>query len=138
MFEIRDLNHVNLVVTDLAAAKRFYCETLGMEDLPRPADLLVRGAWLRSQSAEIHLIVAAYATHAPGDLSYAISQQPGIDIGSSRHFSLVINDTDELVQRLNARGVVIVLGPVTRFGGLVQTYCYDPDGHLVEFTQLPG
>ena len=59
MFEIRDLNHVNLVVRDLAAAKRFYCETLGMEDLPRPADLQVRGAWLRSQSAEIHLIVEA-------------------------------------------------------------------------------
>ncbi len=66
MFEIRDLNHVNLVVKDLAAAKRFYCGALEMTDLPRPADLEVRGAWLRSQSAEIHLIVEAYATHAPG------------------------------------------------------------------------
>jgi catechol 2,3-dioxygenase-like lactoylglutathione lyase family enzyme len=138
MFEIRDLNHVNLVVKDLASAKSFYCETLGMEDLPRPADLQVRGAWLHSQSAEIHLIVEAYATHAPGDLSYAISKQPGIDIGSSRHFSLVINNTQALVQRLAAHGIEIAFGPVTRFGGLVQTYCYDPDGHLVEFTQLPA
>ena len=137
MFEIRDLNHVSLVVKDLAAAKRFYCDALGMEDLPRPADLLVRGAWLRSQSAEIHLIVEAYATHAPGDLSYAVSTQPGIDIGSSRHFSLVINDTQELVRRLAESGIAIIFGPVTRFGGIVQTYCYDPDGHLVEFTQLP-
>ena len=137
MFEIRDLNHVNLVVKDLTAAKRFYCEMLGMEDLPRPADVQVRGAWLRSQSAEIHLIVEAFATHAPGDLSYAVSKQPDIDFGSSRHFSLVINDTDELVKRLKAHGSVIVLGPVTRFGGIVQTYSYDPDGHLVEFTQLP-
>ena len=138
MFEIRDLNHVNLVVKDLAAAKRFYCGALGMEDLPRPADLLVRGAWLRSQSAEIHLIVEAYATHAPGDLSYAVSKQPGIDIGSSRHFSLVINDTEPLLQRLADHGYDVAFGPVTRFGGIVQTYCYDPDGHLVEFTQLPG
>ena len=91
MFEIRDLNHVNLVVKDLAAAKRFYCGALEMTDLPRPADLPVRGAWLRSQSAEIHLIVEAHATHAPGDLSYAVSKQPGIDIGSSRHFSLAPN-----------------------------------------------
>ncbi len=30
----------------------------------------------------------------------------------------------------------IAFGPVTRFGGIVQTYCYDPDGHLVEFTRL--
>jgi catechol 2,3-dioxygenase-like lactoylglutathione lyase family enzyme len=136
MFEIRDLNHVNLVVKDLSAAKRFYCEALGMEDLPRPADLQVRGAWLRSQSAEIHLIVEEYATHAPGDLSYAISQQTGVDIGSSRHFSLVINDTQELVRRLATYGFAVAFGPITRFGGIVQTYCYDPDGHLVEFTQL--
>lgn len=136
MLEIRDLNHVNLVVKDLAAAKRFYCEALGMEDLPRPADLQVRGAWLRSGSAEIHLIVEAYATHAPGDLSYAVARQPDVDIGSSRHFSLVINDTEALLRRLAAYDYVAVFGPVTRFGGIVQTYCFDPDGHLVEFTQL--
>jgi catechol 2,3-dioxygenase-like lactoylglutathione lyase family enzyme len=138
MFEIRDLNHVNLVVNDLAAAKRFYCGVLGMAERPRPADLQIRGAWLHSQSAEIHLIVAAYATHAPGDLSFAVSKQPGIDLGSSRHFSLVIDDTQALVERLRERGVEIAFGPITRFGGIVQTYCYDPDSHLVEFTQLPG
>ena len=137
MLEIRDLNHVNMVVKDLAVAKRFYCEVLGMTDLPRPSDLEVRGAWLRSQSAEIHLIVEAYATHVPGDLSYAIAQAPGVDLGSSRHFSLVINDTGALLQRLQEHGVAIAFGPITRFGGIVQTYCYDPDGHLVEFTQLP-
>jgi catechol 2,3-dioxygenase-like lactoylglutathione lyase family enzyme len=137
MFEIRDLNHVNLVVKDLAAAKRFYCQALGMAERPRPVDLQVRGAWLCSQSAEIHLIVEAYATHAPGDLSCAIAGQPGVDIGSSRHFSLVINDTQALLDRLAAQGYAIAFGPVARFGGLVQTYCYDPDGHLVEFTQLP-
>ncbi len=138
MLEIRDLNHVNMVVKDLAAAKRFYCDVLGMTDLPRPADLQVRGAWLRSGRAEIHLIVEAYAPHAPGDLSYVVVGQPGIDLGSSRHFSLVINDTPELRQRLAAHGIAIAFGPMTRFGGIVQTYCYDPDGHLVEFTQLPG
>jgi catechol 2,3-dioxygenase-like lactoylglutathione lyase family enzyme len=138
MLEIRDLNHVNLVVKDLAAAKRFYCETLGMDDLPRPADIQVRGAWLRSQSAEIHLLVEACATHAPGDFSYAVSRQPGVDIGSSRHFSLVINDTEQLLHLLADHGFEVAFGPVKRFGGIVQTYCYDPDCHLVEFTQLPG
>lgn len=137
MLEIRDLNHVNLVVKDLAAAKRFYCNTLGMTDLPRPADLQLTGAWLRSGSADVHLLVEACATHAPGDLSFERVGEPGVDIGSSRHFSLVINDTEALTERLAAGGVPIAFGPITRFGGLVQTYCYDPDGHLVEFTQLP-
>ncbi len=136
MLEIVDLNHVNLVVNDLQRAKHFYCEVLGMTDLPRPADLAVTGAWLRSGSAEIHLIVEAYATHAPGDLSFGAAAKPGVEIGSSRHFSLVINDTAVLVARLAECGVPIAFGPIARFGGLVQTYCYDPDGHLVVFTQL--
>lgn len=138
MFEIRDLNHVNMVVKDLAVSKHFYCEVLGMEDLRRPADLAVRGAWLRSGSAEIHLIVEPYATHAPGDLSFVLRGQPGLDMGSSRHFSLVIDSTEELNKRLAAYHIPVVFGPITRFGGVVQTYCYDPDGHLIEFTQLPG
>ena len=136
MLQIIDLNHVNLVVTDLARAKRFYCDVLGMAERPRPADVEIRGAWLHSQSAEVHLIVETYATHAPGDLSFAAPPREGADIASSRHFSLVINNTSALVERLEANGVTIVFGPVTRFGGIVQTYCYDPDRHLVEFTQL--
>lgn len=136
MLQIIDLNHLNLVVTDLARAKGFYCGVLGMAERLRPTDVEVRGAWLHSQSAEIHLIVEAYATHAPGDLSFAAPRREGVDIASSRHFSLVINDTSALVERLVANGVPIVFGPVTRFGGIVQTYCYDPDRHLVEFTQL--
>lgn len=138
MLEISDLNHVNMVVKDLAAAKHFYCHILGMTDLPRPTDLKIAGAWLRSGSAEIHLIVEGWATHAPGDLSFAVPAGPEVDRGSSRHFSLVINDTATLIARLTECGVPIVFGPITRFGGIVQTYCYDPDGHLVEFTQLPG
>jgi hypothetical protein len=54
----------------------------------------------------------------------------------SRHFSLVIDDTDALVRQLEANKVSIVFGPVKRLGGLVQTYCYDLDGHLIEFSQL--
>jgi hypothetical protein len=107
-----------------------------MTDLPRPVDLQLTGAWLRSGSAEVHLLVTAHATHVPGDLSFAVAGQEGVDIGSSRHFSLVINDTKVLVQRLAEYEVPIAFGPVARFGGIIQTYCYDPDGHLVEFTEL--
>jgi catechol 2,3-dioxygenase-like lactoylglutathione lyase family enzyme len=137
MFSILDLNHVNMVVHDVAAAKRFYCDILGMEALPRPADLTIPGAWLRSGTAELHLIQEDHATHAPGDLSAAAALDPDVDLGASRHFSLVVDDTDALVDHLHAQGVAIAFGPITRFGGIVQTYCYDPDGHLIEFTQLP-
>jgi glyoxylase I family protein len=135
MFEIRDLNHVNIVVKDVEASKRFYCKALGMEDVPRHPSFTFPGAWLRSGSAEIHLIQEDVATHAPGDLSFAASTDK--DLSFSRHFSLVIDDTDALVRQLQAHDMAIAFGPVERLGGLVQTYCYDLDGHLIEFTQFP-
>ncbi|MGD8473609.1 MAG: VOC family protein [Anaerolineae bacterium] len=137
MFEIQSLNHVNMVVRDVEASKRFYCDVLGMEDVPRHPSFTFPGAWLRSGSAEIHLIQEDVATHAPGDLSYAAAAITDKDLAFSRHFSLVIDDTDALVEQLQALDVDIAFGPVERLGGLVQTYCYDLDGHLIEFTQSP-
>jgi len=137
MFRIQALNHVNMVVKDVEASKRFYCEVLGMEDVPRHPSFTFPGAWLRSGSAELHLIQESVATHAPGDLSYAVAATTDKDLAFSRHFSLVIDDTDALVKQLQAHDVDIAFGPVERLGGLVQTYCYDLDGHLIEFTQNP-
>jgi catechol 2,3-dioxygenase-like lactoylglutathione lyase family enzyme len=137
MLEIQDLNHVNIVVRDVEASKQFYCDVLGMEDVPRHPSFTFPGAWLRSGSAEIHLIQEDVATHPPGDLSYAVAANTDKDLAFSRHFSLVIDDTDALVRQLQAHDVAIAFGPVKRLGGLVQTYCYDLDGHLIEFTQLP-
>jgi glyoxylase I family protein len=137
MFEIQDLNHVNIVVQDLDKAKKFYCGILGMEDVPRHSDFTLTGAWLRKNSAEIHLIQADAATHAPGDLSFAIADTTDKELSSSRHFSLVIDNTEKLVAQLKNHKVLITYGPVERPGGLVQTYCYDVDGHLIEFSQLP-
>jgi glyoxylase I family protein len=137
MFEISGLHHVNVIVRDVKVSKRFYCDVLGMEDVPRHPSFTFPGAWLRSGSAEIHLIQEDVATHAPGDLSYVVAASTDKDLSFSRHFSLVIDDTDALVRQLQAHDVAIAFGPVERLGGLVQTYCYDLDGHLIEFTQLP-
>ena len=137
MFEIQDLNHVNIIVQNLDKAKKFYCGILGMEDVPRHPDFTLSGAWLRKNSAEIHLIQVDAATHAPGDLSFAVVDTTDKELSASRHFSLVIDDTDSLVTQLKKHTVPIAYGPVKRPGGLVQTYCYDVDGHLIEFTQLP-
>jgi catechol 2,3-dioxygenase-like lactoylglutathione lyase family enzyme len=136
MLEIQDLNHVNIVVKDVEASKRFYCDVLGMEDVPRHTSFTFPGAWLRSGRAEIHLIQEDVATHAPGDLSHAVFASTDKDLAFSRHFSLVIDDTEALVEQLRVHGVPIAFGPVERLGGLSQTYCYDLDGHLIEFTQF--
>jgi glyoxylase I family protein len=136
MFEIQDLNHVNIVVADLEASRHFYCDILGMEAIERISDFTFPGGWFRKNSAEIHVIREDIATHAPGDASYPVADSTEKELSFSRHFSLVIDDTDKLVEQLEKYQVPIAYGPVERQGGLVQTYCYDPDGHLIEFTQF--
>lgn len=136
MFQIQAINHVNMVVDDIRRAVYFYSDILGMENIVRNPQFTLTGAWLRANNAEIHLIQADVATHAPGDLSFRVLETTDKEISSSRHFSLVIDDTQALVSQLQKHQVRIVLGPVERPNGLVQTYCYDPDGHLIEFTEL--
>jgi len=136
MFEIQDINHVNMVVRDLDKAIRFYCEILGMENATRNPAFASRGAWLRKNNAEIHLIHVDSATHAPGDLSFTAAKTTDKEISNSRHFSLVIDNTESLVDQLQKYNIPIVYGPIDRSGGLVQTYCYDTDGHLIEFSQF--
>ena len=59
-------------VGDLDAARHFYCDLLGFEELPRP-DFGIDGAWLRVGDLQLHLIVldepregsAHFALHVP-------------------------------------------------------------------------
>ena len=44
-----------------------------MIDVPRHPSFNFPGAWLRSNSAEIHLVQEDFATHAPGDLSFQVA-----------------------------------------------------------------
>jgi len=136
MFEIQDIHHVNIVVKSLEKSIWFYSEVLGMKNTTRNPAFASRGAWLRKNGAEIHLIQVDSATHEPGDLSFAVADTTDKELSNSRHFSLAINDTDTLVSQLQNYDIPIVYGPIERPGGLVQTYCYDPDGHLIEFSHF--
>jgi catechol 2,3-dioxygenase-like lactoylglutathione lyase family enzyme len=52
------LDHVQLAMPagEEAAARRFYGEVLGLEEIPKPAALAGRGgAWFRGGSVELHL-----------------------------------------------------------------------------------
>ena len=107
---MQDLNHVNVVVKDVEASKHFCCDVLGMENVPCYPRFTLSGAWLRRGSAEIHLIQQDVATHAPGDLGQAVAASTDKDLAFSRYFSLVIDDTDALVEQLQAHDVATAFG----------------------------
>ncbi len=121
--KVNGLNHVALRCTDLDRTRKFFAETLGLEEITRPA-FNFPGAWFAAGRQEIHLIVGVPDTRRQG--------------AGGDHFSLEIDDMDEAVARMKARKAKIVGGPGKRPDGALQLYVESPDGHIVELTMMPG
>lgn len=118
--------HVNIVVTDLEAAKDFYGGKFGFELLPRPDFGGFPGAWYRLGAVQLHLSV--------------VERMPDWNEGRP-HLALYIPTADfaGTIAKLEAAGVELVGPPRTRqdFGVPVQAaFCHDPDGNLIELTDV--
>ncbi len=118
-------SHVAISVTDLAAARDFYCDVLGFEELPRP-DFGFPGLWLRVGSLQLHLGVADEPP-SPG---------PGFP-----HFALYVpsEQFDATIEALRAAGVKMLGEPSTRvdFGTTVHAaFITDPSGNVIELTDV--
>lgn len=115
-------HHVAVVVRDAAAARAFYGELLGLEELERPAELAERipGAWYRIGSAELHVF------ERPDFEPYAGPIGP--------HVALRAADFDAIVARLRERGCRFVFGPERDSTGVARVILRDPTGNTVEIT----
>jgi catechol 2,3-dioxygenase-like lactoylglutathione lyase family enzyme len=129
------IHHVALIVKDVEASRHFYCDVLGLQDVPRPASFKFAGAWFRAGAAEIHVIHEADASQAPGDASR--QPQPGRDATRARHFCFQITDVDQALAAFKQHNIPVLIGPRPRGDGAIQTYVCDPDDHLVELVYLP-
>jgi catechol 2,3-dioxygenase-like lactoylglutathione lyase family enzyme len=110
------IHHVNLMFEDIDAAREFYGETLGFEELERP-DFGFPGLWFQMGAHQIHL-------------------QPGGAPDSFQHFALEVEGFDSLVEELRELGVEIMMGaPVDGAGR--QAFIKDPTGNIIELNQ-PG
>jgi catechol 2,3-dioxygenase-like lactoylglutathione lyase family enzyme len=127
VIRVRALDHIVLCVRDVAATRRFYERLLGMESREeRP------GKWsLHFGAQKISLQDAASAP------SIARDTVPG-----SGNFCLLSDQPmDEIVAHLAEAGVAIVDGPGERAGAtgpILSVYFHDPDGNLVEVSNLVG
>jgi catechol 2,3-dioxygenase-like lactoylglutathione lyase family enzyme len=118
-------SHVAISVTDLDAARDFYCDVLGFEELPRP-DFGFPGLWLRVGSLQLHLGVAEEPP-SPG---------PGFP-----HFALYVpsEEFDATIEAVRGAGVKMLGEPSTRvdFGTTVHAaFITDPSGNVIELTDV--
>ena len=120
---ITGCSHVNLVVTDLEAARRFYVDTLGFAELPRP-DSGSPGHWLQIGDLELHLSSADTMPDFKGALPHLALRVPRdayeATVDALREAGV------EFVRDTRARDV---LGVTVR-----QTFIADPAGNVLELT----
>jgi glyoxylase I family protein len=133
MFQIRQLDHLVLRVTDLAAMMRFYTDVLGCSVEKVQDDL---GLYqLRAGSALIDLVPVDGALGSKGGAA------PGKEARNLDHFCLRVDpyDADEIIAHLKRHGVAT--GPVvSRYGAEGQgpsIYAEDPEGNTVELKGPP-
>ena len=122
---VSGFSHVAIVVTDLDLARGFYCDTLGLVEIPRP-DLGVPGMWLRVGDLQLHFIVSD-TMPIPG---------PGFP-----HMALHIahDRFDSVVRALRDRDVPFLGEPSVRqdFGTPVRAaFVLDPAGNTIELTDV--
>jgi glyoxylase I family protein len=128
MFQIRDIDHIVLRVTDLERMIEFYCEVLGCSVQWRRRDLgLVH---LRAGNAMIDLVPV------DGKLGRLGGAGPGKEGHNMDHVCLRVHpfDVDQIVQHLETKQARV--GEIRpRFGAEgegVSIYVYDPEDNLVE------
>ena len=129
MLEIETIHHVAVAVSDLARAKDFYANFLGLTEIPRPA-FPFDGAWYSAGSRDLHLIVADDPTFRDGK---GVNSQDG-------HFAIRVKNFRRALAYLESKGYrqndanplrsmrLSINGPT----GFPQIHIMDPDRNVIE------
>jgi catechol 2,3-dioxygenase-like lactoylglutathione lyase family enzyme len=116
---LQGLDHVQIAAPPgcEAAARRFFGELLGLEELPKPEPLASRGgAWFRVGAHELHVGVEA-----------------DFEAARKAHPAFAVDDVDELAARMEGAGVGVRWDD--ELPGIRRFYAADPWGNRLEFLQ---
>jgi catechol 2,3-dioxygenase-like lactoylglutathione lyase family enzyme len=150
---IRAIDHINLVVTDLARSVQFYTEVLGFV---KTADVRMEGAWIERivglrgvqglvafvelpGRAGPRLELLQYVTPA----GTALPENSRANTPGLRHVAFRVENLAAMAARLRAAGVTLLSEPVRVPAGVVKfaagekslLYFLDPDGVLLELAE---
>lgn len=128
---VKTLDHVTLIVDDLEASRKFYCDLLGMQQVERPG-FSFDGSWFQAGDTQIHLILHSDDSGPAGERTAELKKST-----RNRHFAFEIDDAKSAARFLEENNVPILSGPKERPDGAVQVFLTDPDGHVVELCSLP-
>jgi lactoylglutathione lyase len=121
-----NIEAITLFVEDLAATKAFYLEVF---ELPIHFED-DNSAVFKFGNTLINLLDIA---EAPGLIEPAVVAPR--DAGSRMQFTIGVDDVDAMCERLKARGVALLNGPMDRPWGIRTASFRDPAGHIWEIAK---
>ena len=114
----------NVSRAGIEAARRFYRDILGLEEVPAVEDPAgQRLIWFTVGNQQLHLI---------------IRDEP--DPGSTRHLAVLVEGFDAFINHLRLHGVRLDEREPGQFWGRRSTgakyaFCYDPEGNRIELME---
>lgn len=115
-------HHLAICAHDIDAARAFYGELLGLEELERPPEIAknFRSAWYRLGISEMHVV-----------------ENPDfepLDSPLGPHIAVVTSDFDAFTQAVAERGGKFRFGPAAGPDGVLRAIVKDPTGNTIEIT----
>jgi catechol 2,3-dioxygenase-like lactoylglutathione lyase family enzyme len=117
---------VTLFAEDLAATRRFYEDVFELPIVYEDANSAV----FRFGETMINLLDVREAPEL-----VAPAMVGGADTGARFQFTLEVDDVDAMCERLRARGVELLNGPIDRPWGIRTASFRDPAGHIWEIAK---
>ena len=121
--QIKNLDHIVIVVSDVTEALKFYCDILGMRLAQKDGHISLN---FGSQKINLHRFEGEFLPAAKHSTK-----------GSADICLIVEDNIEDVRSELLAKGVEIELGVVRRNGALgvmKSLYIYDFDGNLIELS----
>ncbi len=110
------LDHVSVLITDVARSRRFYKDLLGLREIAGPKTFDFTVLWFDLGDHHLHLLL-----------------KPAPDTASPRHFALRVTDCDRAREYFRHHGLAIQ--ETVKIPGADRFFLFDPDGNRIEIIQ---
>ena len=124
-------DHIAREVLDVEISRKFYCEILGFDIVPRPK-FECQGLWLSGYGLNLHLV----ETRFPDDrrlvrmrrIQHFSMSLPRVD-----HIAFVTHDIS-LIRKVLSEAKVYIKEDSPEETGIEQIFFFDPDGNVIEIS----
>ena len=117
MLRVTHIDHVSVIVTDVARSRAFYRDVLGLPEIAPPREFDFVALWFDLGGGQtLHLL-----------------QKPTADTHSPRHFCLHVEDI--AAARAHFARLGVALDETTKIAAADRFFVRDPDGNRIELLQ---